>query len=202
MARLLLFSDVHCDLRACARVVAQARDVDLVIGAGDFARKHEGLQRTIDALAAIETPTIVIPGNNETDSDLRAACAGADWAAATVLHSESIDAAGLTIFGFGCGVPPIGLDWSFDLTEDQARRRLAHCREGVDVFVTHSPPHGHVDRISSGRSIGSEAVLETIEKTSPRLVVCGHVHDCWGQESRVGASRIVNAGPGGKVVEL
>lgn len=70
------------------------------------------------------------------------------------------------------------------------------------MLVTHSPPHGHVDRISSGRSIGSEAVLETIEKTSPRLVVCGHVHDCWGQESRVGASRIVNAGPAGKVVEL
>jgi len=177
-----------------------AVDVDLVIGAGDFARKHEGLQRTIGALSAITTPTVVVPGNNETDADLRAACAG--WLGAIVLHGDSARAAGLTIFGFGCGVPPIGLDWSFDLTEDQARRRLSRCPEGVDVFITHSPPHGHVDRLSDGRSIGSEAVLLAIEKTSPRLVVCGHVHDCWGKESRVGASRVINAGPRGKVVEL
>lgn len=200
MPALLLFSDVHCDLRACGGLVQKAADVDLVIGAGDFARKHEGLARTIAALQSIQTPTVLIPGNNETDADLRAACAA--WPAATILHGDAIEVAGLTIFGFGCGVPPIGLDWSFDLTEDQARRRLARCPEGADVLLTHSPPHGHVDRISDGRSIGSEAVLEALEKTSPRLVVCGHVHDCWGQESRVGPSRIVNAGPRGKLVEL
>ncbi|MFG0284494.1 MAG: metallophosphoesterase family protein [Phycisphaerales bacterium JB039] len=200
MARLLVFSDVHCDLDACRGLVEQAAGVDLVIGAGDFARKHDGLGRTIEALRAIDIQTILVPGNNETDADLRAACVS--WKVATVLHGDSMEAAGLTIFGIGCGVPPLGLDWSFDLTEDQARRRLSHCPEGADVLITHSPPHGHVDRISSGRSIGSAAVLETIENTSPRLVVCGHVHDCWGQESRIGASRVINAGPRGKVVDL
>ena len=53
-----------------------ARDSDVVIGAGDFASVHEGLEETIAALAAIETPTILIPGNNETEDALRAARLG------------------------------------------------------------------------------------------------------------------------------
>ena len=64
-------------------------EADVVIGAGDFASVHEGLEETIDALAAIETPTVLVPGNNETEDALREAAAG--WSAATVLHGERDD---------------------------------------------------------------------------------------------------------------
>ena len=50
-------------------------EADVVIGAGDFASVHEGLEETIDALAAIETPTVLVPGNNETVDALRDAAA-------------------------------------------------------------------------------------------------------------------------------
>ena len=41
---------------------------------------------TIDALAAIDAPTVLVPGNNETEDALREAAAA--WPAATVLHGE------------------------------------------------------------------------------------------------------------------
>ena len=194
--RLLLFSDVHRDLDQCRRLVERARDVDVVIAAGDFASVHRGLEETIDALAAIETPTVLVPGNNETDAALREACAG--WSAARVLHGEATEIDGVAFFGLGGGVPITPWDWSFDLDEDEAAQMLAACPEGA-VLVVHSPPKGHVD---GGRRLGSAAILRAIEEKRPPLVVCGHIHEAAGEESTVGASRVLNAGPAGTVVEV
>ncbi len=67
--------------------------------------------------------------------------------------------------------------------------------------MSHSPPHGHVDK-AGGRQLGSHAVLGIIERASPRLVVCGHIHACWGKRSTVGRTLVLNAGPEGQLVEL
>jgi uncharacterized protein len=65
------------------------------------------------------------------------------------------------------------------------------------MLALHSPPKGHVDG-----GLGSEAILHAIEEKRPPLAVCGHIHQCWGQESLVGPSRIVNLGPDGTVLEV
>jgi Icc-related predicted phosphoesterase len=69
------------------------------------------------------------------------------------------------------------------------------------VLIVHSPPKGHVDE-AHGRSLGSEAILRTIERTRPPLALCGHIHNAWGQQSRLGRTRIVNLGPEGLFFEL
>jgi predicted phosphodiesterase len=69
--RILAFSDIHRDLDQAARLVEMSADADVVIGAGDFASVHDGLAETIEALAAIEAPTVLVPGNNETEDALR-----------------------------------------------------------------------------------------------------------------------------------
>ena len=193
--RLLAFSDVHRDLRQAARLAELAGDADVVVAAGDFASVHEGLEELIDVLTAIETPTVLVPGNNETLDALRAACGG--WPAATVLHGESADIDGVTFFGLGGGVPVTPWDWSFDLTEAEADDKLADCPDGA-VLVVHSPPKGHLD----SRSLGSEAVLRAIERTRPPVAICGHIHECAGQEDAIGPTRVYNVGPTGTFIEV
>jgi Icc-related predicted phosphoesterase len=187
--KLLAFSDLHCDLDGAADLVEKAREADVVIAAGDFAKQHDGLTETIDALKPIGTPTILVPGNNETNAALRAACQG--WPAATVLHGETTQIGGTTFFGLGGGTPITPWDWSYDLSEDDAREKLTACPDGA-VLVTHSPPKGHVDE-----GLGSEAILEAIEAHGPRLAVCGHIHSQWGETSEVGQTPIHNLGPSG-----
>ena len=172
----------------------RAGDVDVVIGAGDFASVHRRLEETLDVLAAISTPTVLVPGNNETEDALRAAAG--DWGAATVLHGGGVELGGVPFYGLGGGVPVTPWDWSFDLTEDEARAKLAGCPAGC-VLVSHSPPKGHVDG-----GLGSRAVLEAVSSARPRLVVCGHIHEAWGQESLVDGTRVLNLGPSGTVIEL
>ncbi|MGI8461433.1 MAG: metallophosphoesterase family protein [Solirubrobacterales bacterium] len=195
--RVLAFSDLHCDLGRAASLVERSADVDVVVCAGDLASVHSGLEETVDALRAIETPTVLVPGNNETDEALRDACDG--WAAATVLHGDGAEIEGMTFFGLGAGIPITPWDWSFDLDDDQARTALASCPK--DAFlVLHSPPHGHADA-SQGRHLGSPAIAEAIAEKQPRIAVCGHIHESWGERSEIGETAVLNLGPDGVIVE-
>jgi Icc-related predicted phosphoesterase len=197
--RLLAFSDLHRDLDQASSLVERSSEADAVIGAGDFASVHEGLEETIDALSGISAPTIVVPGNNETEDALRAACDG--WEAATVLHGEATEIDGTQFFGLGAGIPITPWDWSFDLDEESAAERLSRCPEGA-VLVVHSPPKGHCDTSSSGDHLGSEAILEAIELERPPLAVCGHIHEAWGAEDEVGATKVINLGPSGRLIDV
>jgi uncharacterized protein len=193
--KVLAFSDVHRDGRQAQKLADTAEDADAVIAAGDFGSFHRGVASVIDMLVVIEKPTVLVPGNHETDEALREACEG--WKAATVLHGEGTEIDGVPFFGLGGGVPETPWDWSFDLSEGEAGAKLAGCPEGA-VLVVHSPPKGHLD----GRDLGSEAILRTIEEKRPPLAVCGHIHECGGEETTIGPTRLVNAGPDGIVVEI
>jgi Icc-related predicted phosphoesterase len=192
--KLLAFSDLHRDLDQAATLVEMSAGADAVIGAGDFASVHEGLEETIDALAAIETPTVLVPGNNETVDALRSAAAG--WSAATVLHGAGTTIDGVEFYGLGAGIPVTPWDWSFDLDDEAATEKLAACPEGA-VLVLHSPPQGHCDANGSGDHFGSPALLSAIEAKRPGLAVCGHIHESWGCQSRIGETPIHNLGPAG-----
>ena len=197
--RLLAFSDLHCDLDQAARLVEMAAEADVVIGAGDFASVHSGLEQTIGALAEIEVPSVLVPGNNETADALREA-AGA-WEAATVLHGEGATVAGAEFFGLGAGVPVTPWEWSFDLDDERAAAMLAACPAGA-IMVLHSPPKGHCDSGGDGMHFGSPALRRAIEEKQPRLAVCGHIHESWGCESEIGATPVRNLGPAGTWIEL
>jgi uncharacterized protein len=197
--KLLAFSDLHRDLGQAATLVEMSADADVVIGAGDFASVHEGLEETIGALAGIETPTILVPGNNETEDALRAA--SASWSAATVLHGSGTAIDGTEFYGLGAGIPVTPWDWSFDLDDESAAEMLAPCPKG-EVLVLHSPPQGHCDANGSGDHFGSPALLAAIEQKSPRLAVCGHIHESWGCQSQIGATPVHNLGPKGTWLEV
>lgn len=198
--KLLLCSDVHCDHAAARSLVERSAEADVLVCAGDLAVMRRGLQRTVDILGEAGCAAVLVPGNGESDEELQRACEG--WNEARVLHGAGCEIDGVTFWGLGAAVPvtPFGA-WSFDLTEEEAEAMLADCPPG-SILVSHSPPYGHVDIAGGGEHLGSRAVLETIERTGPRLVVCGHIHACWKQESHVGDTRIVNAGPEGVWVEL
>jgi Icc-related predicted phosphoesterase len=197
--KLLAFSDLHRDLGQAARLVEMSADADVVIGAGDFASVHEGLEETIGALAPIMMPTILVPGNNETVGALRGAADG--WAAATVLHGEGITIDGVEFFGLGAGVPTTPWDWSFDLAEEEAAEMIGAAPEGC-VLVLHSPPYGHCDGGDPDTHFGSQALLAAVEEKRPRLVVFGHIHEAWGCESTVGETPLRNLGPSGTWIEI
>jgi len=196
--KILAFSDLHRDRNQAAKLADLAGAADVVIGAGDFASVRLGLGKAIEPLKAINKPTVLVPGNNETHEELLNACR--EWRSAVVLHGDGAQIDGVSFYGLGGGVPVTPFPWSFDLSEREADEKLEDCPEGC-VLVVHSPPKGYVDE-AHGRHMGSEAILAAIEAKRPVLAVCGHIHQAWGQEATIGATPVVNVGPEGRFFEV
>ncbi len=198
--KLLLFSDLHSDFRTATKLVELSNSVDVVVGAGDFCVARRRLKKIIALLSSITKPTVLVPGNSESNEELLQACRS--WKSARVLHGNRATIAEIPFFGIGGGIPvtPFG-SWSYDFSEDEAYDLLRDCPSG-GVLVSHSPPAGALDVSSDGRSLGSQAVRETILIKKPNLVVCGHIHGSAGQIDRIGETTVINAGPQGIIWEL
>jgi Icc-related predicted phosphoesterase len=198
--KLLLFSDIHSDKRAASNLVEMSEVVDAVVGAGDYCIARRGLDGIIEALRKIKKPTLLVPGNSESEEELKTACLS--WEHAHVLHGGLKVIDGVPFYGIGGGIPitPFG-SWSYDFTEDQALELLRDCPSG-GVLISHSPPKGILDLSSDGRRLGSQAVRETIKNKQPILVVCGHIHGSAGQVTYLDEITIINAGPEGIIWKL
>ncbi len=198
--KLLLFSDLHSDFRTASKLVELSHDVDVVVGAGDLCNVRRGLNEIIRALSGMNRPTVLVPGNSESDLELIDACR--TWSSAHVLHGGQATIDGVSFYGIGGGIPvtPFG-SWSYDFTEKEAYDLLNDCPPG-GVLVSHSPPKGILDISSDGRSLGSQAVRDTLEHKKPELVVCGHIHGSAGQTKHFGDTTVINAGPYGIIWSL
>jgi Icc-related predicted phosphoesterase len=198
--KLLLFSDVHCSVSDCQNLVRMSESVDIVIGAGDIGNMRKGLEETVDVLSVISIPVILVPGNSESREELERACS--NWHSATVLHGSGAQVENLQFYGLGGGIPvtPFG-SWSYDFDEAQAERMLADCPRDC-ILVTHSPPKGTGDLSSTGENFGSEAIRAAIVTKTPRLAICGHIHESAGTQEKIGVTTVINAGPKGVVWEI
>lgn len=196
--RILAFSDIHLARGRAAALVKASATADLVIGAGDFCNMRQGLPDAMALFEGLGAPMVAVPGNAENAEELRAAA----YPGTLVLHGEHTEFEGVKIFGLGSGIPPTPFgDWSVDMTEAAAEEMLSAC-DAVDILITHSPPKGVADLTSGGISVGSTAIRAAIERVQPRLAVCGHIHDSWGQEGMIGNTRVVNLGPTGHWFEV
>jgi Icc-related predicted phosphoesterase len=198
--KLLLFSDIHDDLRAASNLVKRSAEVDVVVGAGDYSMPRQSLGKIINALMKIKKPTALVSGNCENTAELKDACRA--WPNAHVLQGEQVTLGGISFYGIGGGIPitPFG-SWSYDFSENEASQLLKDCPSG-GVLISHSPPKGILDISSNGESLGSTAIKETITNKNPLLVVCGHIHASAGQIERFGETTIINAGPQGIIWDL
>jgi Icc-related predicted phosphoesterase len=146
-------------------------------------------------LLAQRAPVFWIPGNHDIDIDNTTF---ADIPNCTGILDKTVEVAGLRIHGVSCspGDSFMVNMWAY-MTQDWEEEQRAYDFEAVDIVLSHCPPYGgSTDRFNSieGQEpyhFGSRALGEYIERHSPRLVVCGHVHE-GARYERIGATDIIN----------
>ncbi len=192
----VVLSDLHEHTAHLERLAGELRDAAGVILSGDltmFGGRDEAA-RVLDAVRAVHPNVLAVPGNTDHPDVLEYL-----EEQGVSLHGRAVRVGDVAIYGVG-GANPTPFGTPFELPEREIAalldRALAAAGDApAHVLVSHPPPfESGVDRLWSGRPVGSRAVRAHIEAHPPALVLCGHIHEGRGT-GVVGATPVHNPGP-------
>jgi uncharacterized protein len=175
-------------------------DADYYIAAGDQVSWQRGLDRCGEILKARAGRMYVLPGNHESTADIQSMC---DRFGLRNFHEQSIQVGRWRVAGLGYS-SPTPFDTPGEYTEAQIAGKLQPfaALEPL-VLVCHAPPYGTtLDQVRPGLHAGSRSVREFIEKHQPAWFFCGHIHEAEGVSIQMGATRAINVGKRGYLLEL
>jgi hypothetical protein len=173
------------------KLASEAQQAQLMAVAGDLTHfgSREDAETVLDSLDGLGLPYLAVPGN----------CDGGDASAAITDRGVNIDGreqelAGLRFFGIGGGLPgPVSTP--NEISEADITSALEEVSGSGLLLLSHQPPSGTVaDRAMKVKHVGSRVLREWIEKSSPMLTICGHIHESHGFAEYDG-SYVLNPGP-------
>lgn len=82
--------------------------------------------------------------------------------------------------------------WAFYARDEALALRASIIPEGLDVLIAHGPPYGILDQVAGGESVGEQQMLAELDRISPTLYLCGHIHEGRGLDHR-GNTTFINA---------
>ncbi|MCW1294204.1 MAG: metallophosphoesterase [Candidatus Parvarchaeota archaeon] len=202
--KILAASDLHGDIKAAERLAEKAKKEkpDLIVLAGDLTIFGGGLEGLLGPFIDVKKKIAVIPGNHDSEADiffLKKRYPDMIYD----LHNYAFKIGDVGFFG--CGLGNIGPN---EITEEEVRKRILSSFNYVKnakkkVMIVHVPPYNtKLDKVGKNMNIGSQAVREMIETLKPDKCICGHIHETFGLEEKLGGTEVINAGPKGKIIEI
>ena len=200
--KVLIFSDIHGDIRALEKIVAQPADV--YIAAGDLSTFGKGLDRCGEIMRPLGEKVWVLPGNHESHDQTRAFCEQFGFIdfhrQVRALTSErgTTQWAGL---GYSNITP---FDTPGEYSEEEIAKALAAFDNLKPLYlVVHFPPLGtRLDEFAAGKHAGSPTLREWVDRVQPVYLFCGHIHECSGHRDQIGATQAFNVGKNGYTLEI
>jgi hypothetical protein len=196
--RLLVFSDIHGDLKALEALMAI--EADVYVAAGDMVTFARGLDLVGPILQKRAPKVWVLPGNHEHASHIDELCLKYGL---NPLHGKHFEIEEWTIAGLGHS-SPTPFNTPGEASESEFALLLApFAKLERLILICHCPPHGTpLDEAGPGRNFGSRTVREFIEINQPEWFFCGHIHEAAGRRTAIGRTLAVNAGKQGYLLEV
>lgn len=196
--KILVFSDVHNDLRALHRLLDI--EADYYFAAGDLVTWSRGLDSVGATLARRGERVYVLPGNHESVASIEDLCARHGL---NSFHGRTIEAGGYHIAGLGySNITPFHTPGEY--SEAQMASNLQPFA-GLNplVLVCHCPPHGtRLDWMGGDIHAGSQAIRRFIDEHQPVAFFCGHIHEAHGVSENLGRTRAWNVGKQGVLLDF
>jgi Icc-related predicted phosphoesterase len=197
--KILAASDIHGDTRATKLLAERAarEGVSVVVLCGDIT----GLIDTKGLIKPFKDKgqkVLLLPGNWDSiaTTDFLASFYGA-----RTIHGYSAQYDGIGFFGAGgADIGPFTR-----MSEQELFKTLEKAHAGLKnvqrkVMVTHMHPAGSKSEFSGIE--GSASIRKAIKKFKPDVVLHGHIHEGAGLEEMIGATRVINTGKQGVIIEL
>lgn len=163
---------------------------DLLVLAGDISRRRRP-GAMLDELNRLDLPVFLIRGNSDC-RNLARRVRSSPHLRSIHLSMERFD--GVEIVGIG-GTLPLPFHSRLGFREAGVEARVSGMLKSRSVLVVHPPPYGARDRVLGKFHAGSRAVRRMVDRCSPALVICGHIHEQAGVEI-IGKTMVVNCAMG------
>ncbi len=177
-----------------------AIDADYYFTAGDLVSWGRGLDQMGEIMKPRGDRVYVLPGNHESEADIAAFCSRHGF---VNFHGGTLELPGCCVVGLGYS-SPTPFDTPGEYTEEEMAGRLEEFANlKPRVTICHAPPlDTPLDRVHDGLYAGSCAVREFIERVQPAYFFCGHIHEAEGVVAQMGATRAMNVGKKGYLLEI
>ena len=196
--KLLIFSDIHNNLKALDRLMDT--EADYYFAAGDLVNWAKGLDACGDILKRRADQVYVLPGNHESAAQITAFCGQFGL---HDFHQRTLKIGKYHVAGLGYS-SPTPFNTPGEYTEAQLAEKLAPfaALEPL-VLICHAPPKDTpLDRVHDGLHAGSQAVREFVDRYQPEYFFCGHIHEAEGVTIEMGKTKATNVGKRGYLLEL
>jgi hypothetical protein len=196
--KILIFSDIHGDIRALQQLLA--RPADLYISAGDLSNFGRGLEAIGEMLRPLDEKAWVLPGNHETEQQNHDFCGRFGL---TDFHRQVRTVGDSVWAGLGYS-NPTPFDTPGEYSEEEIGEALAKFENHARlILVVHFPPAGtRLDQVAPGKHAGSPTLRAWVERVQPVYLFCGHIHECAGASDRVDSTQCFNVGKNGYLLEI
>lgn len=88
---------------------------------------------------------------------------------------------------WGSPITPWFHDWAFNRHRGELiNKHWALIPPDTDILVTHGPAFGMLDHTTRGQNVGCEDLLNKIYEVSPKVHICGHIHEAYGETDSSG----------------
>ncbi len=200
--KLLIFTDTHGSSTALKRIEQKTKseNPDLLVCAGDISIFEHGIGSIFRRLNKLNRKIIIVHGNHEdaaTYSKYSKILKNIIF-----IHKKHHIEGDILFFGYGGG----GFAKNDREFEHLAKTRfndiMQKNKDKKIILLTHGPPYGtKADKLGKNYA-GNKSFRNFIEKYKIDLHVCGHLHENFGKEDKIGKTKIMNPGPFGKIVEI
>ena len=200
--RIYAVADIHGKQARIARIrqVISELKPDALVVAGDITG-YVNSDSVMNRLNEMPVPVLAIRGN----TDIKKVDRLLDlYPNTSSLHLKEQKINGVQFVGVS-GTIPVPFSSRLGWREKKIINTLAVLVDNNVVLVVHSPPRGVLDDVFGRFHAGCRRLYQLVVQRQPRLVLCGHIHECPGVAT-IGQTTVVNcsvAGTGrGAVVDF
>jgi Icc-related predicted phosphoesterase len=137
---------------------------------------------------------LMTPGNHDFYFEKRLdECKSILSGTAHVLVDEYIELDGVSFYGHPW--QPWFYDWAYNLPRNghEIQKKCDAIPWGTDVLISHGPPYGYQDTTQEGVWAGCQDLMHRANELKDLIIVCGHIHEGYGQSRTQNNSLVVNA---------
>jgi len=181
-------ADIHADFKQLDRIAENITThcPDVLVIAGDIIN-YVKPSPVFKFLNTLPVPVFVVRGNSDP---LYIEKQFKNYSNLTSLHLNRETVQSAPFAGLS-GTIPLPFRNRVCFREKMMMDKISPLIDRQTILVVHPPPWGVLDQVIGRFHSGSKMVRDLVERTRPRLLICGHLHEAAGK-AKVKDTVVVN----------